>query len=282
VKGEDIPSELHIPVDHTTSGSSNTFATQGTGNANPATVRLFIYSAHDTTLLALFTALEAISGPTDNKITPPYASSVVFELRKQSNGQLNVLAYYGSPTRQDNGEPATSPNGWIYVQDVLPLMCPSVSSPCTLSAWGAHVQTLTANVGSSSSGCCQIGTAFSQLGCNLYSIPVAQLEGDCMKYRTACPVSSCSGLANSLLSESTLACVPTSNSNSNNNNNSTNWTPQGEGYSSHMYKDYTIGLAVVSILLLLGLLGSILYFRNKLYLTSYGSLQQRMSHAQFV
>ncbi|XP_069068016.1 testicular acid phosphatase homolog isoform X2 [Pleurodeles waltl] len=77
----------------------------------PTKSKMIIYSAHDTTLLALQIALNVF-----NDQLPPYAACHIFELHQEDNGQYSIDMFYRNHT-------GTNPHA---------LLLPGCETPCTL------------------------------------------------------------------------------------------------------------------------------------------------------
>ncbi|XP_069068014.1 testicular acid phosphatase homolog isoform X2 [Pleurodeles waltl] len=77
----------------------------------PTKRKMIIYSAHDTTLLALQIALNVF-----NDQLPPYAACHIFELHQEDNGQYSIDMFYRNHT-------GTNPHA---------LLLPGCGTPCTL------------------------------------------------------------------------------------------------------------------------------------------------------
>ncbi|KAG7467954.1 hypothetical protein MATL_G00137660 [Megalops atlanticus] len=74
-------------------------------------LKMMVYSAHDTTIVALQSALNVFNGK-----QPPYASCHIFELHQEDNGSFSVAMYY----RNDS------------TKDPYPLMLPGCAQFCPL------------------------------------------------------------------------------------------------------------------------------------------------------
>jgi hypothetical protein len=112
--------------------------------------KLQIYSAHDSTIIALMQSLGLITSPESEYLLPPYAASVTFELRHRKDGGLPesgqssasglyVNALYGfavpvppsaSSSSTNGGSDATSPSSrkWIYHRHPIALRCPDATA----------------------------------------------------------------------------------------------------------------------------------------------------------
>ena len=98
---------------------------------------LFMYSAHDTTLTALFSALqEDVTG------TPPYASFIAFRLRGGDGTPWAVKMHYNSweqayPMRLCGED--LSEDGWcpltVWVENALPWALEDAHSACAIVVW---------------------------------------------------------------------------------------------------------------------------------------------------
>lgn len=84
--------------------------------------RLRIYSAHDSTIIALMSALRLIEDDQSEYLLPHYASSVHIELRKR-DGLYWVNAFYGYPVVDENNE-----DHYQYTRHPIMLRCPGQSS----------------------------------------------------------------------------------------------------------------------------------------------------------
>lgn len=60
---------------------------------NPIAAKMFMYSAHDTTVASLLSALQVF-----NDISPPYAAMVILELHQNTTGNYFVRLYYKNST----------------------------------------------------------------------------------------------------------------------------------------------------------------------------------------
>uniref|UniRef100_H3AQL7 acid phosphatase n=1 Tax=Latimeria chalumnae TaxID=7897 RepID=H3AQL7_LATCH len=78
---------------------------------NPQQLKLIMYSAHDTTIIALQMALNVWSGR-----LPPYCACHIFELYQESNGQFTIGMYYQNDSHSDLYE----------------VVLPGCTSPCPL------------------------------------------------------------------------------------------------------------------------------------------------------
>jgi len=175
--------------------------------------KLTIFSAHDTTLVALASSLGLLQSPNDH-LLPPFAASMVFELRRKvvkvGSDAYNyyVTARYGHPEAVDGGD-LESAAGWTYVLESMPINCPTLMTKgqCLLDDWESYIEKHNP-VSSGRDGCCTRTRGFYELGCDNYTRPYAELPSECQMYRRTCPVSSC-GEAQVLSAES-MSCVDTS------------------------------------------------------------------------
>lgn len=71
----------------------------------PISVKMFMYSAHDTTVAALLSALQVF-----NDVSPPYAAMVIAELHQVAGDYYVKLYYKNSTTDSDLMESLTIPN----------------------------------------------------------------------------------------------------------------------------------------------------------------------------
>lgn len=101
--------------------------------ARTAGEKLMVYSAHDSTIIALMQSLGLITAPDSEYLLPPYAASVTFELRHKAapsgdTGPLSgyfVNAYYGFPQRVEGGpQHADTADAWEYHRHPIALRCP--------------------------------------------------------------------------------------------------------------------------------------------------------------
>ncbi|XP_054846897.1 prostatic acid phosphatase-like [Eublepharis macularius] len=106
-------------------------------NADPR--KMMMYSAHDTTIVALQTALDV-----SNKKLPPYAACHLFELYQESNGQHTIEMYYQTDVTQDP-TPLTLPGCSKacpldkFKQLVAPIIVDNWEAECTLTDFAKEV-----------------------------------------------------------------------------------------------------------------------------------------------
>ncbi|XP_030621788.1 lysosomal acid phosphatase [Chanos chanos] len=80
-------------------------------------LKMIVYSAHDTTVVALQEALNVFNG-----LQPPYASCHIFELYKEENGSFSVAMFYRNDSTRDPYQ-LTLPGCELYcpLQDFITL-----------------------------------------------------------------------------------------------------------------------------------------------------------------
>uniref|UniRef100_A0AAY4B471 Lysosomal acid phosphatase n=1 Tax=Denticeps clupeoides TaxID=299321 RepID=A0AAY4B471_9TELE len=85
-------------------------------------LKIMVYSAHDTTLVALQTALDVFNG-----LQPPYASCHMFELHLEDDGSFSVAMFYRNDSTKDP-YPLTLPGCSQYcpLQDFMHLTKPVI------------------------------------------------------------------------------------------------------------------------------------------------------------
>uniref|UniRef100_A0AAY4B3V7 Lysosomal acid phosphatase n=1 Tax=Denticeps clupeoides TaxID=299321 RepID=A0AAY4B3V7_9TELE len=84
--------------------------------------KIMVYSAHDTTVVALQTALDVFNG-----LQPPYASCHMFELHQEDDGSFSVAMFYRNDSTKDP-YPLTLPGCSQYcpLQDFMRLTKPVI------------------------------------------------------------------------------------------------------------------------------------------------------------
>jgi len=169
-------------------------------------VPLSVYSAHDTTLIALYAALGLLG---DNKqhpiLLPPYASSAIIEVRKKADGSRYATMQYGEPVRV-NGFPSDSPDGWSYATAPQELVCPSPKAQCPIDDLVKFIYKKAPEFGTDSY-CCLRESSFERAGCDKYDSPFEALPTSCQLYRRFCPAVACD--AGHVVSARTLTCSTT-------------------------------------------------------------------------
>jgi lysosomal acid phosphatase len=93
------------------------------GDTTPGTVtgpRLYLYSAHDSTIVSILETLGDYNG-----VHPPYASSVVVELVNSTTSGLFVRVWYNMGTAA----------GDFWVTPVVPRACSKATKTCTWQQW---------------------------------------------------------------------------------------------------------------------------------------------------
>lgn len=133
--------------------------------------KLMLYSAHDSTIIALMTSLGLITNPHSEYLLPPYAASVTLELRHNpaaaaasaaastpdsghsaGGSPLDgyfINAFYGFPVPLEGSAPAGVPTEerWEYHRHPIALRCPEVTASASSASsdsssdrpvWKAH------------------------------------------------------------------------------------------------------------------------------------------------
>jgi len=188
------------------------------------TSRMFLYSAHDTTLVAVFQALGVLN-KTSALVLPGYATSLVFELY-EDQGIYSIHVKLGEPTL--NG------TEWGYELTDMAMMCPGPQLGCSFNDWAQFVNSLIVP-----GGCCKVTPLFNEYNCNNFSASSSTLAPPCQFYRRFCPVQSCD--ANQVLDTASQVCVPLTTTISNSEN------------KELMYLGLGAGLTLISVLLGRGL-----------------------------
>ena len=117
--------------------------------------KLMLYSAHDSTIIALMTSLGLITSPHSEYLLPPYAASVTLELRHNPSAAhaasspasadsahtsplegYYVNAFFGFPVPLEGSAPAGVPaeERWEYHRHPIALRCPEVTASATHDA----------------------------------------------------------------------------------------------------------------------------------------------------
>jgi len=137
---------------------------------------LRIYSAHDTTLTAMFAGMDLLL-PDSYMLLPLYATSIILEMQILQ-GTSYVRALVGYPQLQGNV--------WTYTLNATQLKCPTLMDVCPLADFATFVRSLPV-----AKGCCNVDVDFHNDGCDQYGTKTSQLRPGCQLYRKFCPSESC-------------------------------------------------------------------------------------------
>lgn len=180
---------------------------------SPPLRRLSIFSAHDTTLIALASSLGLLRSVNDH-LLPPFAASMIFELRRKKDVHgdydyyINML--YGQPKPTSDTADLDTADGWEYQIEPMPINCqtatssaPTLSKQCLFNDWSDYVHR-TNPTPTPTQGCCIRSSGFYEFGCDNYTKPYTELPSECRMYRRICPISSCA--SNQVMNTATMTC----------------------------------------------------------------------------
>eukprot|EP00760_Papus_ankaliazontas_P037729 PhM_4_TR8731/c0_g1_i2/m.70975 len=173
------------------------FESDSAKNAGPS-VAMRHYSAHDTTLTALYHALGVLRpGDESNpKNMPVFGETVIFELYTNATVRVRV----GAPNQTFGSD-----HGYTFSD--LPIKCNcsgdgDLSDECDFLSWKTAVM----NKWPEPDACYVYEPIFTATGCSNLTVPTTNKK--CSRFRAACPIAACGGASSGLLMNTTTPGMP--------------------------------------------------------------------------